>query len=76
MTQFPAEEILVLGEKCDATNAVQHGNNVRVFDSPSRHLANSSERDAPIFQKRQLIFGKVFVQKIQAAANLERFRTA
>lgn len=76
MAQLPAEEVLVLREECDATNVVQHGNNVRVVDSPSCHpAANLPETNSPLFQRRQLIVGKVLVEKNQATADLELFRT-
>lgn len=74
MAQFSAEKVVILREERDAAYLVEHGNNFWVFDSPSRHVANLSERDVLLFQKRQLIFGKVFVQQVQATASSELFR--
>ena len=50
---------------------------LRIFDSTPGYVATElAERNMPLFEQRRLIFRKVFVEKIQAAASWRTFRAA
>lgn len=75
MAQGASEEVLVLSEEGDAAKPVQHGNNFRVFDSESGHVtADLPKRNTPSLQERELVFRKILVEKVQAAARAALFR--
>ena len=75
VAQRRAKEVFILGEEGDAAKPVQQRNDVRVFDSTASHVVTDlAKGNAPPFEERQLILGKVLVEKIQAAASAELFR--
>jgi len=74
MAQGRVEEVLVLGAKCDTTNPMERRNNVRVLRSKPGHIGPYSPyADSPMLEQRQLIFGKILVQQVQAVARAGRF---
>ena len=74
MAQFPTEKVLIRSEERAPAKLVEHRNDVRVLDSCARHVANLAEANVPLSEKRQLIFWKIFVQQVQAAASSKLFR--
>lgn len=68
------KEILIQREESDTTLPVQQLYDVQILGARTRNLSsNLPERNPPPPQKRPLVFGEVFVEKIQAAARSEAF---
>lgn len=68
VTKFAFEEVLVLREKCWAFQPVKQWQNVLILNARmGNFLADLSEWDSPLPQKRPLIVADVFVQEVHAA---------
>ena len=75
VAQRRAKEVFILGEERDAAQPMEQRDDVRVFDSTASHVVTDlAKGNAPRFEERQLIFGKILVEKIQAAASAEPLR--
>lgn len=69
VAQGRTEKVLVLREECNATLLMQQWNDVRVFDSVAGDVTSDLPKgDVPLFEQRQLVFRKIFVEKIQATS--------
>jgi len=74
MAQCRVREVLVLGEKRDTANPMERWNNVRVLRSEPGNIGpDSPYGDPPMLEQWQLVFWKILVQQVQAAARVGRF---
>ena len=69
MAQSRVKEVFVLGKKRDTANPMERWNNVRVLRSEPGNIGPDLPRtDPPMLEQWQLVFWKILVKQIQAAA--------
>lgn len=75
VAEFRLEEILIHREQRRASLPVQQADDVHVLCAGcSKLTANLPTGDVPLLEQWHLIFGKVFVEKIHAAASWDSLR--
>jgi len=74
VAQCRVKEVFILGKECYVASLVECGNDIRVFRSEPRNIRADPPRvNPPLPEQRQLVFRKVLVQQVQAAAKAGRF---